>query len=239
MSSAMHTQIDHRHCSAFSGPAAWIVGALLSAIFVMSAVAPAKAQIISFESAALAGRWYAPDLRFYRQNPGYMLDFSGSVLAEAQLEFEVLRVAKIRTSIGHWEVNSAVDVDTDHPENARRHEATLRVVPVTLSLLMAPGFRRGPRPFFGVGVTQNLIQRSFSRTLLNGDADTELFTGNGRDFSFHGLLGLRFPIRGPVWVGIESRYVWGGFFEEQTETRQTQVALDGLQFGLSIRYHVR
>lgn len=212
-----------------------LLPALLVGLFVLLPP-PGQAQIVAYKAAALSGSWYAPDLGYYAEHEDYLLDFAGSGLTEVQLEFELLRFATLRASAGHWQQRSTSEIDLGDPDNARRHDATLRIVPITASLLYSPT-GDGPRPVVGLGITQNLVQRSLERTRVNGSTRPEIFSGNGRDFTYHGLVGVHHPIGGRLWAGFESRYVWGAFVEE--ETPPEQVSLDGPQLGLSIRYHIR
>ncbi|MEX2399626.1 MAG: hypothetical protein WD423_02570 [Rhodothermales bacterium] len=204
------------------------------ALTLLLACAPAAAQVISIRSAGLSSSWYAPDLGLYDDQ--YLLDFGGSVLAEAHLEFDVLGIATLRTSTGHWQSTGRGDA---REPDGRPQTATLRIVPFTAALLVQPDARGGPVPVFGAGITQNLVQRSFRLARIDEPETFDTFSGNGRDYTYHGLVGINLPVGGAVRAGFEWRYVWGRFREEPIPAARSGVALDGLQFGLSLQYRIR
>lgn len=200
------------------------------------------AQVFLYEGASLETSWYAPELGYYTSAENFQVDLPGSVLTQVHLEFELLPSdapvhARLRWSGGYWEGRGAATLHPGDASNERLHRLALRIVPLSASVVLVPSF--APRPLLGAGISQNLIQRAFERT--NADGRTQSFDGNGRDFTYHGLLGFEFPVHAPVWAGLEARYVWGGFTEETVVAGEeaSVASLSGLQLGLSIHYRIR
>lgn len=205
----------------------------LFASFTVDATMAQSRTPFAIKGIAAEGGFYEPGLDFYAESPNYLLDFSTGPMGQVHLEVELFEAITVRGSVGYWSQSASDRIGVDDPENARTHEASLRIVPISGTAYYTFKTNMGPRPVLGVGMTQNLIQRTFDRDRLDGST-SESFEANARNFSYYGMLGLHQPLAGNVWLGLESRFVIGDYQEEAAG----DVTLDGWQFGLSLRYQL-
>lgn len=195
---------------------------------------------VYLRSIGIGGGMYSPSMDYWNENAlsSWSDEFSGSLLGNVNLEFNIVSFVNIRIGGGYWS-QTLEQGNIPFGTEMRTDEITVQMLPFNLDFILRTddNFSFDFGLYGGIGAGVNFITLKYSTAIPSlGTFEEE---HSGRDMLAHLILGADYKLMETFAIGVEARYALGRY-QQQSKVNDIvyghNVSIDGVQVMATFKY---
>ena len=197
---------------------------------------------VKINSFGISMGWYNPSLDYWKEISfvsGWDKKFDGSFNGGMNVQFQFVNNINLRVSADYWE-QSVKQNNIQVGAIVENEKLTLRIIPVSADLIYNLSFAKvfDAVPYIGAGGKIFYLKRTFTRSPVSAQSTDEI--ADGRSYAGNVFVGIDKNIIGNLNAGIEFRYVFGKYIQQEKnvlgEISDRDVSIAGPNISFVINY---